>query len=644
MFDTGALKPISINDVQSHEKIHRSMMMYYPKFTSRDGEYTLDKLKCRLVFYGKDQVQGTHYDQKSSSSPRNATIRTFFGIHPTCTTEDDVIKQSDVAQAFLKANQSTPGNIRIIMRLPHDLQKRRPDGSEEVYVVERAVYGQVNASLLWQTTFATWATEDAHFQRSTVDPCIFYRQFQDSQGTTITDPVTKLPIQITMLLYTDDIAIRGPASFVKIATESVYNKWGCKSEDCEYYLGMRVIRDHNNNITLSQQHYIADLIDLYSVTKTSDVPMTAGMTISKTDRAIPPLTTTTKTKTINHPQNSDPHTREIPLSEDMLFSNFSATKHNTRALLAHEVKYYQQLIGALLYVANTTRPDISAAISTLGTVFIAPRLSHWKQGLQILMYLKNTINYAIRFNHSPPKSNATETPWLTYFTNTLYAFVDAAYAEGNKAASRTGWVVMFNGAPIAWRSKSQTITTQSTMESEVVAACDVVNEIRFLRALLFECYLPQRKPTHLYEDNMAAQIFGKTLSVTDRNKHMVNPNNINTLSTIDTEFDRSRQLRVDYYAIKRAVADKTIDFLRVDTKNQLADCFTKNLANRDHALFTSVLLKPIDISLNPILSTSQQSKQLIDEHLNGPTAIPTSYSVTHVQVTRTEYHILPSIH
>lgn len=651
MFKTGALKPISINDVKPDEKIHRSLMMYYPKFTTRDGSYVLDKLKCRLVFFGKDQVQGTHYDMKASSSPRNTTIRTFFGISPP-STETDTIQQSDVTQAFLRANQSTPGNIRIIMRLPKDLRRYRPDGSEEVYLVERAVYGQVNASLLWQNTFASWATDEAGFQRSTVDPCIFYKQFTNPDGTTITDPKTKAPIQIIMLLYTDDIAVRGPQSFVTKATRDIYNKWGCKSEDCEYYLGMRVARDHNGNISLSQQHYISDLVDLYGVTTSNDVPMTPGTTVFKNERAnYNPDTPKRKAKpnvAAVHVNNAQTE-RELPLTHDMMFTNLNATKHNNRPLLAHEVTFYQQLIGALLYVTNTTRPDIAAAVATLGTVFIAPRLTHWKQALGILAYLKKTANYALRFTPSQPphttRHDGVTPPWYTYTANEIYAFVDAAYADSALAASRTGWVVMFNGAPVAWRSKTQTITTQSTMESEVVAACDITNEIRFLRALLFEFYLPQRKPTRLYEDNVAAQIFGKSVSVTDRNKHMVNPCNTDTTDTSHTEFDRSRQLRVDYYAIKRAVQDGIIDFLRVDTSLQLADCFTKNLALREHALFSSALLQPLNLSLNPITSSTQQTSQLVNEHLHGPNAIPNTHNnITSITLSVNQpLTVLPSI-
>jgi hypothetical protein len=175
---------------------------------------------------------------------------------------------------------------------------------------------------------------------------------------------------------------------------------------------------------------------------------------------------------------------------------------------------------------------------------------------------------------------------------------------------------MMNGAPIAWRSKSQSATAQSTMESEVLAACDVMNEVRFLRALLFEFGYAQRAPTIVHEDNKACISFADQISVTDNNKHMHLPVNISSFPLYETEFEKHRQIRVDYHAIREAQTQNIIKFMHVSTTYQLADTFTKNLDKRTHSFFTNAMMTQSDLSQLPITSVTQNAQQML-EHL-GP--------------------------
>lgn len=71
---------------------------------------------------------------------------------------------------------------------------------------------------------------------------------------------------------------------------------------------------------------------------------------------------------------------------------------------------YQSLIGSLMYLAVSTRPNISCAISVLNQFNTNPGKTHWSAAKRVLRYLKDTINYDLVYTK-------TEDP--------LVGFVDA---------------------------------------------------------------------------------------------------------------------------------------------------------------------------------------------------------------------------
>ena len=57
---------------------------------------------------------------------------------------------------------------------------------------------------------------------------------------------------------------------------------------------------------------------------------------------------------------------------------------------------YQQLIGALLYLAVNTRPDISASVTILSQHNKQPTIMDWKEAKRVTRYLKRTKFYELR--------------------------------------------------------------------------------------------------------------------------------------------------------------------------------------------------------------------------------------------------------
>jgi hypothetical protein len=58
---------------------------------------------------------------------------------------------------------------------------------------------------------------------------------------------------------------------------------------------------------------------------------------------------------------------------------------------------YLSTIGALMYLANNTRPDIVFTVNYLTRHSIAPTMRHWSGIKNILRYLNSTIDFGLFF-------------------------------------------------------------------------------------------------------------------------------------------------------------------------------------------------------------------------------------------------------
>ena len=84
-----------------------------------------------------------------------------------------------------------------------------------------------------------------------------------------------------------------------------------------------------------------------------------------------------------------------PLSSPMIVRSLDAKKDHFRpkeeneALFGPEVPYLSA-IGALLYLAQCTRPDIAFPVNLLARFSSAPTRRHWNDMKHILRYLRGT--------------------------------------------------------------------------------------------------------------------------------------------------------------------------------------------------------------------------------------------------------------
>eukprot|EP00877_Chromochloris_zofingiensis_P010109 jgi/Chrzof1/5351/UNPLg00816.t1 len=58
---------------------------------------------------------------------------------------------------------------------------------------------------------------------------------------------------------------------------------------------------------------------------------------------------------------------------------------------------YSQLVGSLMYLAITSRPDLAFSVGALARYMSCPTTVHWQAAKGVLRYLGGTVDYGITF-------------------------------------------------------------------------------------------------------------------------------------------------------------------------------------------------------------------------------------------------------
>ena len=117
-------------------------------------------------------------------------------------------------------------------------------------------------------------------------------------------------------------------------------------------------------------------------------------------------------------------------------------KDEDEELLGTEVPYLSA-IRALMYVTNCTRPDIAFAVNLLARHSAAQTKRHWTGVKNIFRYLQGTIDLGLFYQFDQDKS--------------IIGYTDADYlSDPHNARSQTGFVFLYGGTAISWKSSKQT--------------------------------------------------------------------------------------------------------------------------------------------------------------------------------------------
>ena len=88
-----------------------------------------------------------------------------------------------------------------------------------------------------------------------------------------------------------------------------------------------------------------------------------------------------------------------------------------------------------MYLASTTRPDISFVVCKLSRFVSNPGDDHWRALERVMCYLKGTKNYGIRYTgHPKVLEDYCDANWISD-ANDLYATSGYVFSLGGGAVS-----------------------------------------------------------------------------------------------------------------------------------------------------------------------------------------------------------------
>ena len=263
---------------------------------------------------------------------------------------------------------------------------------------------------------------------------------------------------------------------------------------------------------------------------------------------------------------NQPKVRTIPASRTVVLTDHQGSpSHNPK-------EYdYRQVVGKLLYLEKSTRPDISCAVHQCARHCSDPKMQHTIAVKRIGRYLLATKDRGLIMK---PNQEGME------------CWVDAAHAtewnsktasnDSNTARSRMGYLITYAGCPVHWTSKMQTEIALSTTEAEYIALSQSMREVLPIMWLLEEAgqqgirMLNAKPKVHckVFEDNAGAIEIANVPKMRPRTKH----------------------LNIKYHHFREEVKKGTISIYYTRTEDQIADILTKPLPETSFTKFREKIM------------------------------------------------------
>jgi hypothetical protein len=455
------------------------------------------KRKARLVAKGFTQRYGVDYNDTWAPTAKQSSVRTVLAIGNA---KGWSIKHSDVPSAYLKATL----NELIYMEQPEGFVV--PGKETWVCRLLKSLYGLKQAGLEWfnmiSSKLISWG-----YRQNRIDKCVFTRH--DNSGS----------LTSMLALHVDDslFAIKDKEEEKRIA-DLMMKEYTAEMEDAHFFCGIRIEHDQKTKrMFLSQEAYIDQMLEKFDMVdaRTVRTPMDDRETLTK---------------------DMEPTTEE----EKQMMKDLP----------------YTSLVGAIMWPATMTRPEILSAYQTLAKFNKNPGIKHWNAALRVLKYLKGTKKYGmlldgcgITFSKGDDRKEIIDQP--------IHIYADADYAgDLDDRKSTSGLYVQIAGALICARAKKQGCVTLATMEAELVALSLAIQHHEEITAFLDELGFKCREPTIIHEDNQSAIAYTKG----GKNE------------------SKARHLGVRFHYIKDSVSNGKVRIVYCPTKEMLADIFTKAIA------------------------------------------------------------------
>lgn len=217
----------------------------------------------------------------------------------------------------------------------------------------------------------------------------------------------------------------------------------------------------------------------------------------------------------------------------------------------HLVCPFQERCGSVMYLANSSRPDIAYPVNQLCRAMTRPTPELMEEFNWLLNYLDRTRSFGLTYHPGDyPLCGQTDASFETHF-------------------SVSGWVILWQRAAIAWGSKKQKSSAQSSCESEIMALSEGAKDMVYFRKLVGGIVPETVKfPTNLATDNLGAR----------------------DLSYNPEHHDRSKHIERRHFYVRDMVEKLELSVPYVPTEDNIADIFTKTLKPTRFVLLRSALM------------------------------------------------------
>lgn len=478
-------------DPPTNAKVIQSKWIFKTKYKA-DG--SIEKRKARLVAKGYTQRAGIDYQETFAPVVRSSSLRFVMALAAQLKME---VHQLDVETAYLNGDLEETIYLQPPEMLTEISEQKDALPPGKVCLLNKSIYGLKQSGRQWYKKLDDRLLQ-LGMKHCSADPCIYIRR---NNG------------ELTIIaVYVDDIVL---ASTNQLEIERIKNilKDSFKMKDLgriHHCLGIEFAqRTTTKSISMSQKGFIKEILSRF------------GMEDCKPVKT--PMDPNSKLSMAMSPQNPE----ELKEMENCP---------------------YQNLIGSLMYLAVSTRPDIAYAVSALSQYNTSPGKEHWIAAKRVLRYLKGTMDFELIFKQSDEG---------------LIGYADADWgANIDDRKSYTGYTFLYAGGPITWEARKQRTVALSTTEAEYMALSDATKEAIHLRRFLRET-TGTDETVKIHCDNQGAQRLARNPVFHNRTKH----------------------IDIRYHFIREAVEKKDIDLEYIPTERMLADILTKSLfAPRQEAL------------------------------------------------------------
>ena len=471
----------------------------------KETENATDPVNCkgRLCAQGFNQIETVNYHETYAPVACYDSLRMFLAILITLDYEIDTV---DVITAFLLSDLQE----EIYIKVPDGYIRKDPN--TKYLRLLKTLYGLKQSPHMWNKDIASYLIS-LGFRQFNTDRCIFIGQYNGS--------VTYI------LLYVDDIIIGTKnRSIMSDIKEAIHSKYPIKDKGpIQFFLNIHFTRNRKER-TLSFHQW------------------------SKIERVIAEFLPEGRPSKI-------PADISVHLTKDMC----PTEPDDIKAMKAYP---YRRLVGILLHIALTARPDIITAVSAAGRYSHNPGMPHWTALLKVVSYLKDTCKYVMTFSGTFPGGS---------LQHSIYAYADSDWAGDKSRKSRTGSAIYLNNCLVLYGSNLQGNYALSTMEAETNAGCSTAQSIMRCRNFMEEAGYKQDISTILFEDNASC--------ITTNTSWKAHPGS------------RHYELK-QFYLRHKVMETKEIFMHKISTTIMTADLFTKQLPHISFARHRAAMgLHPI---------------------------------------------------